>query len=89
LNGVTSAVNEPRKFVLAAMDSSERAFAALCCGPIHIGSEVQAKGPRSADLYRYMAAILPRCWRRHAGNGVFLVFCPHIQSNRHRARAIE
>src|SRR6202042_3784904 len=47
LNGVTKAVNDPRKFVLAAMDFLRtHGFTAFSVGqPIHIGSEGQAKGP--------------------------------------------
>src|SRR5258708_14511898 len=41
LNGVTKAVNEPRKFVFAAMDFLQTRLTAL--PPIHIGSDHQSK----------------------------------------------
>src|SRR3984885_7138721 len=48
LNGVTKAVNDPRKFVLAAMKFSKRALRALP-HPIHNGSGDDGKGPHVKD----------------------------------------
>ena len=55
---VTKAVNEPLKFVLAAMNPLRTPFACRLNQrmPIHIESDDQAKGPRVANL----AAISPR-----------------------------
>src|SRR3954451_13168576 len=82
LNGVTKAVNDPRKFVLAAMEILRTHVLRLgFLKLIHIGSDGQAKGPRHRpDVLpgrgRYFAAVLAqRCLALN-----FLVFCPHIQS---------
>jgi hypothetical protein len=49
LNGVTKAVKDPRKFVLAAITLSKRgSFCRLIKGSIHTGSEAAAKGPLRA-----------------------------------------
>src|SRR5437763_13189844 len=66
---------------------SERALCdfAFACKLIHTGSDDLAKGPpKPPDLLPVVAAISPRCWRRHPGSQ-FLVFCAHIQSNRPNA----
>src|ERR1700674_4181795 len=53
LNGVTKAVNDPRKFVLAAMDFLRTRASRLCRlleTAIHIGSDDPAKGPHRCGL---------------------------------------
>src|ERR1700722_19221924 len=99
LNGVTKAVNDPRKFVLAAMNFSKRWLRALP-HPFHTGSDGYTEGlnlPRRCLVLlpatswqpskHIAAAILPRRWRRHP-LPAYLLFCPHIQSNRPRTAAI-
>src|SRR6476646_7837031 len=80
LNGVTKAVNEPRKFVLAAMDFLRTRGLRLCCllqPPIHIGSDDPAKGPPRSEPSRDFAAVLAQT----RPGRMNLVFYPHIQSN--------
>jgi hypothetical protein len=49
LKGVTKAVKDPRKFVLAAITLSKRGgFCRPIKGAIHTGSEAAAKGPLRA-----------------------------------------
>jgi hypothetical protein len=53
LKGVTKAVNDPLKFVLAVMDFLRTRASRLCRlleTAIHIGSGGAAKGPRRSDL---------------------------------------
>src|SRR5665213_2524645 len=59
LNGVTRAVNEPLKFVLAAMNPLRTPFACRLNQriPTHIGSHDQAKGPRWPPASRDFAAV--------------------------------
>src|SRR5665213_3416568 len=64
LNGVTRAVNEPRKFVLAAMDFLQTRAPRPCrCRNlpfmiIHIGSRGRAKEPPWTDPSRDFAVVL-------------------------------
>src|ERR1700716_415754 len=60
LNGVTKAVNEPRKLVLAAMDYPPNApcVPSNSAGPIHTGSGVAAKGPSRSVLGRDFAVVM-------------------------------
>jgi hypothetical protein len=58
LNGVTKAVRDPRKFVLAAITLSKRGgFCRPIKRAIHTGSEAAAKGPRRAGS-RDFAVVL-------------------------------
>src|SRR5580704_1647909 len=86
LNGVTKAVNEPRKFVLAAMDFLRtRGFYGFAVGPpLHTGSEGQAKDPHRPGHSRDFAGLRAHTQR----SPPYLVFCPHIQSNRPKASTL-
>jgi hypothetical protein len=75
LNGVTNAVNEPRKFVLAAMDFLRtRALVFLAFLPsiraIHIGSGGPAKG-RAIGPSRDFAAVVAQTPEPAARNRYF------------------
>ena len=66
----------------------EAAFRGLCrqwnCQFIS-GLTIGRKARRATGA----AAILPWWWRRQRQPTAYLVFCPHIQSNRARTSAIE
>jgi hypothetical protein len=56
-----------------------------CVAPIHIGSGDPAKGPSRSTPGRDFAVVLAQT----SPVASFLAFCPHIQSNRPKASAIE